>query len=103
MDHTILSEIHELNFAYLTLAQRLLADNKATGMVKLKIDSDTADLLAGLSGPQLIKLARINQLICHFAHHSADELKKLTSNTNSKLSSFHASLLLASTGTAAHV
>ncbi|MGL6251740.1 MAG: flagellar transcriptional regulator FlhD, partial [Billgrantia desiderata] len=41
-----LDEIQELNLAYLLLAQRLLNDDRAAAMFRLKIDGETADLLS---------------------------------------------------------
>lgn len=93
----LLNEIEELNLAYLLLAQRMLADDRPTAMFRLKIDDEMADLLLSLGARQLAQLARTNQLLCHFGHDGADQLRQVTHNQREQgLSRFHASLLMAS-------
>lgn len=97
MNPARLAEIQDINLAYLMLAQNLIREDKATAMVRLKVDAEAADILAGLSGPEMMKLARTNQLICHLGHQSAKQLKVLISKKRDpSLSSIHASLLMAS-------
>lgn len=90
-------EIQELNLSYLLLAQRLLSEDRTSAMFRLKIDAATADLLLELNARQLTRLARSNQLLCHFGHEGADQLRQLTDNPRDQgLGPFHASLLMAS-------
>lgn len=106
MDNRNLTEIHELNLSYLLLVQKLLISNRDQAIVRLKIDAEMADLLIDLSNAQIIKLARVNQLICHLGHQSAEQVKVLVSEKRSpELAPLHASLLMASTAPskAAHV
>ncbi len=94
-----LDEIQELNLAYLLLAQRLLNDDRAAAMFRLKVDEETADLLVSLSASQLTRLARTNQLLCHFGLEGADRLRQVVDNPRENgLAQFHASLLLAVQG-----
>lgn len=94
-----LDEIQELNLAYLLLAQRLLNDDRAAAMFRLKIDDETADLLVSLGAAQLTRLARTNQLLCHFGFEGADQLRQVVDNPRDNgLSQFHASLLMAGHG-----
>ncbi|MFY0989116.1 flagellar transcriptional regulator FlhD [Halomonas sp. C05BenzN] len=93
----LLDEIEEINLAYLLLAQRMLHDDRTSAMFRLKIDDEMADLLLSLSARQLAQLARTNQLLCHFGHESAEQLRQVTHNQREQgLSRFHASLLMAS-------
>lgn len=98
MEHTaILDEIEELNLAYLLLAQRMLHNDRTSAMFRLKIDEEMADLLLSLNARQLAKLSRTNQLLCHFGHAGAEQLRQVTHNHREQgLSRFHASLLMAS-------
>lgn len=97
-----IDEIHEMNLAYLLLAQRLLNEDRATAKFRLKIDDELADLLQELNARQLTRLSRVNQLLCHFGHDSAEQLRQLTHNPREQgLGQFHASLLMASRSVAA--
>ncbi|MDX5376341.1 MAG: flagellar transcriptional regulator FlhD [Halomonas sp.] len=99
MNTNHLDEIQELNLAYLLLAQRLLNDDRAAAMFRLKIDDETADLLVSLGAAQLTRLARTNQLLCHFGFDGAEQLRQVIDNPRDNgLSQFHASLLMASRG-----
>ncbi|MFP4137025.1 MAG: flagellar transcriptional regulator FlhD [Halomonas sp.] len=92
-------EIQELNLAYLLLAQRLLGADRDEAMFRLKIDDDTAELLEGLNARQLTRLSRTNQLLCHFGHPGAEQLRQVVDNPREQgLTSLHASLLMASNG-----
>ncbi|MDT0500531.1 flagellar transcriptional regulator FlhD [Halomonas sp. PAR7] len=92
------AEIQELNLTYLLLAQRLISDDRDEAMFRLKISSETADLIAGLDARQLSQLARTNQLLCHFGYESAEQLRQITDNPRPQgLASLHAALLMAST------
>ncbi|PMR77686.1 flagellar transcriptional regulator FlhD [Billgrantia endophytica] len=97
MNH--LDDIQELNLAYLLLAQRLLNDDRTAAMFRLKIEEETADLLLSLGAVQLTRLARTNQLLCHFGLEGADQLRQVVDNPRDNgLSQFHASLLMAGRG-----
>jgi flagellar transcriptional activator FlhD len=96
-DSNLLDEIEELNLAYLLLAQRILHDDRTSAKFRLKVDDEMADLLLSLNARQLSRLSRSNQLLCHFGHENAEQLRHLTHNTRDQgLTQFHASLLMAS-------
>jgi len=97
MSHTsFYDEVQEINLAYLLLAQRLLAEDRETGMFRLKVDGELADLLVSLNARQLTKLARTNQLLCRFTPENAKQLRQVTHNPRDQgLTGLHASLLLA--------
>ncbi|SEL75073.1 flagellar transcriptional regulator FlhD [Halomonas daqiaonensis] len=95
--NSLIDEIHEMNLAYLLLAQRLISEDRSTAMFRLKIDEEMADLIQELNARQLTRLSRVNQLLCHFGHDSAEQLRQLTQNPREQgLTQFHASLLMAS-------
>ena len=98
MDNSnVIDEIHELNLTYLLLAQRLINEDRATAKFRLKIDDEMADLIQELNARQLTRLSRVNQLLCHFGHDSAEQLRQLTHNPREHgLAQFHTSLLMAS-------
>ncbi|MGQ4880114.1 flagellar transcriptional regulator FlhD [Billgrantia sp. LNSP4103-1] len=96
-----LEDIQELNLAYLLLAQRLIADDRAAAMFRLKIDDETANFLQSLGAAQLTCLARTNQLLCHFGFEGIEQLRQVVDNPRDNgLSQFHASLLMAGRGAA---
>lgn len=95
--NNLVDEIHELNLAYLLLAQRLINEDRDAAKFRLKIDDEMADLIQELNARQLTRLSRVNQLLCHFGHDSAEHLRQLTHNPREQgLAQFHASLLMAS-------
>lgn len=61
-----LESIREINLSYLSLAQRLLRADRAEGMQRLGLSTHVADIIVDLSGPQLLKLAGCDQLVCFF-------------------------------------
>ena len=84
------------NISIILLAQRMLHGDRSSAMFRLKIDDEMAELLLSLNARQLAKLARTNQLLCHFGHDSAERLRQVTHNQREQgLSHFHASLLMA--------
>ncbi len=62
----MLSEIKEVNLSYLLLAQRLLREDKPTGMFRMGISDQLADVLANLSLAQTVRLAASSQVLCRF-------------------------------------
>ncbi len=72
-----LESIREINLSYLALAQRLLRADRATGMERLRLSTQVAEVIADLSGPQLLKLAACDQLICFFRFNDRSMLSAL--------------------------
>lgn len=94
---SVLDEIQDLNLSYLLLVQRLLNEDRATAIFRLKISESMADLLSSLSAKQLSKLSRTNQLLCRLCYDDADQVRKLTHNQREQgLAQTHAALLMAS-------
>ena len=61
-----LDSIREINLSYIMLAQRMLREDRAIGMFRLGLSAELADLLAGLTLAQIVKLAASDQLLCFF-------------------------------------
>ena len=62
----MLDEIREANMTYLMLAQTMIRRDKAEALYRLGINDPVADLIAGLSAGQILKIAASNMLLCHF-------------------------------------
>ncbi|HWI83365.1 flagellar transcriptional regulator FlhD [Ramlibacter sp.] len=60
----IADEITDLNIAYMLLAQKLLRQDRAAGMLRLGITRELADFVLSLSPSQILKLASTNALLC---------------------------------------
>lgn len=59
-------EIADLNLTYMLLAQKLLREDKAAAMLRLGLSGEMADLLAGMSLAETIKIAASNFVLCAF-------------------------------------
>ena len=92
-----LESIREINLSYIMLAQRMLREDKAIGMFRLGLSSELADLLAGLSLAQCVKLAASDQLLCFFRFNDHAMLSALTQTAkNTEVAATHTAILLAS-------
>ncbi|ALM54275.1 flagellar transcriptional regulator FlhD [Halomonas huangheensis] len=95
---TLVDEIQDMNLAYLLLARRLLADDRATALLRLKITEEQADMLLSLNSRQLTRVSRTNQLLCHLSLGSVKQLRQIVDNPREQgLSHLHSSLLMAGT------
>jgi flagellar transcriptional activator FlhD len=91
-----LESIREINLSYIMLAQRLLREDRAIGMFRLGLSAELADLLAGLTLAQVVKLASSDQLLCFFRFNDHTMLSALTQPAkNAEIASTHAAILLA--------
>jgi len=90
-------EIEHFNLGYLLLSQRLISENKASAVVRLGIDNETADMVNSLSARQLTQLTQTGQLLTQMSDLNAERFKQITQNPKDKgMSSLHASLMLLS-------
>jgi flagellar transcriptional activator FlhD len=65
MDEAVVAnEITDLNIGYVLLAQKLLRLDRSAGMLRLGIDAEVADCLAGLTPSQILTLSSSNALLC---------------------------------------
>lgn len=92
----MLSEIKEVNLSYLLLAQRLLREDKATGMFRMGLSDALADVLANLSLAQTVKLAASNQLLCRFRFDDHTVLSTLADKAKpAALANTHSAIVMA--------
>ncbi len=92
---SLLDDIQELNLSYLLLVQKLLREDPVSAMFRLKLNQQTADLLAGLSLKQLVQLSRTKQLLCRLVLDDAEQLARLTQGQREQgLGQIHAALLM---------
>lgn len=91
----LLEDIREVNLSYLLLMQRLISSDREMAMFRLKIDEETADLLENIPIPELARLARCNQLLCHFSVNDADQLHALINSAkDDRMRQIHAAIVL---------
>lgn len=62
----IQDEVREINLSYLLLAQQMLQEDKVSAIFRLGINAEMADLIAGLTPAQILKMAASNMLLCRF-------------------------------------
>lgn len=60
------NEITDLNIAYLLLAQRLLREDRAAGMLQLGIGREQAEFIARLAVPEILTMSSARGLLCGF-------------------------------------
>lgn len=59
-------EIKETNLSFMLLAQQMIRSDKARAMNNFAVNDEMADLVAGLSPAQLLKMSASNMLLCSF-------------------------------------
>ena len=59
-------EIADLNLTYMLLAQKLLREDRAAAMLRLGTSPEMADLLIGMTLPEVIRIATSNFVLCAF-------------------------------------
>ena len=94
--HTGLTEeIREANLSYMLLAQQMIRDDKASAIFRLGLAEELADLIAGLSPAQLLKMASSNMLLCRFCFDERLLLNMITDyNKDRMMSQAHAAILM---------
>jgi flagellar transcriptional activator FlhD len=95
----ILSEIREANLSYLMLAQSLIRTDREQALFRLGVTEQTADMIAGLSPAQIMKIASGNTLLCRFRMDDEVIWGLLTNHgkgaANDGVARLHASILMA--------
>lgn len=93
----LLNEIREANLSYLLLAQNMLRQDRAQAIYRLGISEEVAEILAGLSLAQCLKIAARNVLICRFRFEDDMVWSLLTDHrADDAAKQMHASILMAS-------
>lgn len=89
-------EIADLNLTYMLLAQKLLREDRSAAMLRLGISPEMADLLIGMSLPEVIKIATSNFVLCAFRLDELPIFRTVMQGTGqSSLQQAHISILLA--------
>ncbi len=97
----LLSEIREVNLAYLVLAQHMIRADKAQAMYRLGISEEVIDVISQLSPAQLMRIAGANQLICRFRFDDDVVWNLLTSASKARaagtgaVAGLHANIVMA--------
>ena len=96
-----LESIREINLSYITLAQRLLREDRPVGMLRLGLSKEVADILANLTLPyltlaQAVKFAASNHLLCSFRFNDHAMLSALTKSPyRADIAAEHSAALMA--------
>jgi flagellar transcriptional activator FlhD len=89
-------EIADLNLTYMLLAQKLLRENKSAAMLRLGTSPEMADLLIGMSLPEVIRIAASNFVLCAFRLDESPVLRTVMQGAGQgPLQQAHISILLA--------
>ncbi|MFN7836142.1 MAG: flagellar transcriptional regulator FlhD [Burkholderiaceae bacterium] len=92
----LLDEIRETNLSYMLLAQQLIREDRAEALFRLGVSEEIADIIAGLSTAQIVKIASSSMLMCRFRFDDEVVWNLLTSHTKDKaVSGMHAAILMA--------
>ncbi len=93
-------EIRETNLSYLLLAQNMINHDMASALFRLGINEEMADLIAGLSPAQLMKMAASSMLLCQFRMSENILFHMITDYTQDRLMAQpHAAILMAGQAT----
>ncbi len=88
-------EIKEANLSYMMLAKQMINDDKVSAIFRLGISEELADLIAGLTPAQLLKMAASNMLLCAFRFDERLLLNMVTDyNKDRMMSQAHAAILM---------
>lgn len=91
-----LESIREINLSYITLAQRLLREDRPVGMLRLGLSKEVADILANLTLAQAVKFAASNHLLCSFRFNDHAMLSALTKSPyRADIAAEHSAALMA--------
>lgn len=95
-------EIADLNLNYMLLAQKLLREDRAAATLRLGISNEMADLLAGMSLAEVVKLATSNFVLCAFRLGDLPIARTVMQDARERtLQQAHLSILLAGQNAAA--
>ena len=92
----LLEEIREANLSYLLLAQQLIREDRPEALFRLGISEEVADVIAGLTTTQVLRIASSSMLMCRFCFDDEVVWNLLTSHSKEKsVSGMHAAILMA--------
>lgn len=96
-DADSLRQIEALNLSYLLLVQRLMRENEAEALFRLGLGREVGRLLASLTAPQIVALARSSLVLYRFRLDDSLLVASLTgAEPPHALQSMHAAIVMAS-------
>jgi flagellar transcriptional activator FlhD len=88
-------EIKDANLSYMLLARQMIQDDKEAAIFRLGISQEMAQLIAGLSSAQLLKMAASNMLLCRLRFDEKLLLNMITDyNKDRMMSQAHTTILM---------
>ncbi|CAH1905306.1 Flagellar transcriptional regulator FlhD [Candidatus Nitrotoga sp. HW29] len=89
-------EIKDANLSYMLLARQMIQDDKEAAIFRLGISQEMAELIAGLSSAQLLKMSASNMLLCRFRFDEKLLFNMITDyNKDRMMSQAHTAILMA--------
>ncbi len=89
------SEIKDANLSYMLLAQQMIKEDKVSSIFRLGMSEEMADLIAGLSPTQIMKMAATNMMLCRLRFDERLLLNMISDfNKDRMMSQAHATILM---------
>jgi len=78
-------EIKAANLSYMGLVQKMIRADKAGTIASLGVSDEMADLVAGLSPAQLLKMSATNLMLCCFHFDESAMLNMITDHKTGRM------------------
>jgi flagellar transcriptional activator FlhD len=89
------SEIKDANLSYMLLAQQMIKDDKVASIFRLGVSEEMADLIAGLTPAQILKMSSSNLMLYRFRFDERLLLNMISDfNKDRMMSQAHATILM---------
>jgi flagellar transcriptional activator FlhD len=89
------SEIKDTNLSYMLLAQQMIKEDKVASIFRLGVSEELADLIAGLTPAQILKMSSSNMMLCRFRFDERLLLNMISDfNQDRMMSQAHATILM---------
>ena len=89
-------EIREVNLSYMLLAKQMIHEDEVGAAFRLGINREMAELIAGLSPAQLLKMAASNMLLCRCRFDEKILLNMITDYNKDRLMTHaHSAIMMA--------
>ncbi len=88
-------EIKEANLSYMLLARQMIQEDRESAIFRLGITEEMAEVIAGLSPAQLLKMSASNMLLCRFRFDEKLLLNMITDyNKDRMMSQTHTAIMM---------
>lgn len=92
----IQSEIKDTNLSYMLLAQQMIKDDRVAAIFRLGVSEEMADLIAGLTPQQILKMSSSSMMLFRFRFDERLLLNMISDfNKDRLMSQAHATILMA--------